>query len=149
MSEQHLTSQRPRQLILTVLILWCCSMFLGVLGTFLDWDHQMAKIPADFPMNKEIFATSIIFVTSAFLLWVYYKIYSGRNWARILFLIFYLIGLPISISTSIDMFAHSKIVALITDLQALIQLITLCLLFSKQGNAWFKAEKEMRRQQKK
>ena len=76
---------------------------------------------------------------AAIAIWIYYKIYHGRNWARILFLISVLLGLaallvPMAIEIVKAAPAFMKIVMISGHL---INVAVVWLLFFSPGRHWF------------
>jgi hypothetical protein len=86
------------------------------------------------------FTLTVQVTTFLFLAWLTYKIWRGRNWARITFLALYLVGLPFSIPTVRGLFSASVTVGCITVLQTILQLAAIYLLFAKPGSNWFKRD---------
>ena len=146
MTDNSPLRQRPKNIILAIRLLWG-SLALGALGVALSWDFAFSQtqMPPDFPMDKNLFFLLIILFTYAIMSWVVLKISSGRNWARILWLIVFIIGIPISIPNLTTVYNQSKVIFLISIINSGLQLIAVCFLFSKAGNVWFKAQKELKK----
>ena len=64
----------------------------------------------------------------------------GKNWARIVFAVFYAVGLFLFIPFTIHEFSVSFVLGLLGVLQAIMQLIATILLFQKESGTWFKPE---------
>ena len=69
------------------------------------------------------------------------KIAAGRNWARIVFIVLVLIGLPFAILGYIQELRTSLLGGSISIIIAILQLIGTYLLFTKNSNAWFRERK--------
>jgi hypothetical protein len=136
--------QKSKNIILAIRLLWG-SLVLGALGSALNWDFTLSQMPPDFPMNKDLFGFLVILFTFTIMAWMVFKISSGRNWARILFLVMFMIGVPLSIPSLTISYHYSKAVFLITIINSGLQLMVVYFLFSKAGNAWFKAQKELKK----
>jgi hypothetical protein len=67
-----------------------------------------------------------------------YMIGKGRNWARITFLVMFIIGLPISVPFLLLSFAENLISALLGIGQTTIQIIAMVFLFQKPSSDWFR-----------
>jgi hypothetical protein len=84
-----------------------------------------------------------------FMLFFVLKISSGRNWARIAFLIVFLLGmiLMVGLSLSSSGLAQLRVQGLLmnifTTVQTLIQGLALAFLFKPEANAWFKSRREV------
>jgi len=77
--------QRPREIMLVIQVA-VIGYLLGIIVMVISWDYY-AKLQS---------ITSAILgqvVSIAIFCWIYYKIYQGRNWARITLLVFTIIGL--------------------------------------------------------
>jgi hypothetical protein len=81
----------------------------------------------------------VVFLGIAFFL--VSKIAAGRNWARIVFLVLFLIGLPLAIPGYLVELKTNLLHGSISILMALLQLIAMYLLFTKNSNLWFKTRK--------
>ena len=146
MTKKRPNLQKPQNVILAIRLLGG-SLALGVFNTAFNWKNKTSHIPSDFPINKDLFALFASLSTFAIMLWIILKISSGRNWARILFLCGFIIGLPFCIPMLREMINLSTVVVFIASAIALLQLAALGLLFSKTGNTWFKTQKELQKKQ--
>jgi hypothetical protein len=79
--------------------------------------------------------TAIVFVSMALLI---YKISKGRNWARLTFLILFILGAFPYIPNLLDMFNRSLLTGSLSLVQLVMQLTALYFLFTKPGSTWFK-----------
>lgn len=71
-----------------------------------------------------------------------YKIDCGRNWARIVFLILFVLSIfepPYSIQLSVQFLPTSFFSGLLIIGQVILRLMALIMLFKKQSNLWFRA----------
>ena len=78
----------------------------------------------------------------ALFLWIVYKIYSGRNWARIVYLILAIISLlsfVISPKEFLEQFHRSIIDGLTSIMQPIISVTVVYLLFFGLGTNWFRS----------
>ena len=72
-------------------------------------------------------------------IWFYYKIWQGRNWARIVLLVFSVIGMAVSLTS----FYRSELAAMptavkrLTILGTIVSFVVLYLLFISPGREWF------------
>lgn len=69
------------------------------------------------------------------------KIAAGRNWARIIFLVLLLIGLPFAIPGYIVELKTSPLHGSVSILLAILQVTGAYLLFTKNSNLWFRTRK--------
>lgn len=104
--------------------LLCVSLAIVLFGLFWLWFHEA-------PIGQTIF-------TFLMMAWIVYKINQGRNWARITFLVIYLLGAVISISLfSLVSHSLSLIEIGVFFVQAALQITALIMLFSRDARPWF------------
>jgi hypothetical protein len=73
----------------------------------------------------------------AFCWWTFQSISSGKNWARILFLVFFSLGLPLSIKPLVHSLSDHPFSGSLGILQLLFQFIAVVFLFLPTAGAWF------------
>ena len=78
------------------------------------------------------------FLVLAFVFGLAAAIRSGKNWARIVFLVLYLTGLPSLFFASDLITQGGKLFFAVFCLQTLLQGLALWLVFRKPGSVWFK-----------
>jgi hypothetical protein len=127
-SDTEPTLQRPSQVSLAVRLLWI-SLGLGAVTS--------AIMRPLFPSTTHTVVTQV--ATFALLAWLTYKIWVGRNWARVTFVVMTALGLLIYIPILSVYFRFSPVAGTINLLQCLMQLVALYLLFTEPGRGWFKA----------
>ena len=66
----------------------------------------------------------------------------GRNWARILLLVMFLLGIFIVIPTLASQFQYHFLMGLFAVIMNVMQGIAIILLFQKESNAWFRNVKK-------
>lgn len=69
------------------------------------------------------------------------KIAAGRNWARIVFLVLLIIGVPLALPGYLQDLRTNLLHGSVSIIVAILQLIGVCLLFTKKSNLWFKTRK--------
>lgn len=122
---------RPKEVVL-VIQLAAANYLLGLVMFFVFWDYfSSLQSTRSFVLNQA--------VSLALLFWIYYKIYVGRNWARIVLLVFSGIGILASASTVFRniLAAAPLVVRIEMGLSILINLVILWLLFVSPGRHWF------------
>jgi FtsH-binding integral membrane protein len=143
MTDSLAKHHKPKNVLLAVRLLWA-TIALGLMSTALYWNDKISQLPADFPMNPELFASIVLFITFSFLVWIMWQVSRGRNWARLLYLIVFLIGLPLYIPALLVEFDHSVGKGIFSTIITFMQLAALILLFTKEGNVWFKEQKALK-----
>lgn len=111
------------------------SLAVGLIKSILIEQMTSVKILSD-PKNL-----TIGLLTIGLIGFFAYMISVGKNWARITFLVLFIIGLlglPFMISNDFKM---SAIIGAISVVQALMQLFALIILFRGQANNWYKEQK--------
>lgn len=119
---------RPRVVVVAVILLWT-EFVLGIVDTVLDWKSIRAQ---------EYYQVSIAFgvVLMGVSVWIYWKIWQGRNWARIVALVLVamtVLGFATQISES---FARSALISTLYCLELLLDLVAMYLVFFP-GRRWF------------
>jgi hypothetical protein len=69
------------------------------------------------------------------------KIAAGSNWARIVFLVLLIIGVPLALPGYLQDLRTNLLHGSVSIIVAILQLIGICLLFTKKSNLWFKTRK--------
>jgi FtsH-binding integral membrane protein len=88
-----------------------------------------------------VFVMLITFCVLGIMWLLIYKIGKGRNWARITFLVLFVIGVPFSVLPLLRSLAANPISGLLGIGQTVIQIIALVLLFQKPSSNWFREMK--------
>jgi hypothetical protein len=123
------TAVRPSQVSIAVLLL-AASLALGTVTTALLQPH--------YARNSQTVSVQIL--TFVLLVWLTYKIWLGRNWARITFAVFWGLGFAFYVPILLKIFQFSPVAGFINVLQSLLQIVALYFLFSDPGRRWFKGK---------
>ena len=123
---------RPPQVVWAIRLLIFSYLF-GVSVIIMNWNYYEALQA----VGKTIFGQAVGIAIGA---WIYYKVWQGRNWARITLLVFTVLGILGWIAVRITgitanapaMIRASSIVGLI------ISVVVVWLLFFSPGKAWFR-----------
>jgi hypothetical protein len=110
-------------------LLWG-TFTLGLLTTALEWKYLTSNTPP----NQLIPLLSFVFALLAFLT---YNVGRARNWARIVMLIFAIIGLP-SVAGLPEVFKSAPVLASLSFVQTVIQLCALGILFFSSARHAFR-----------
>jgi hypothetical protein len=130
------SATRPPQVSLAIK-LWAANYCLGLLMLVGYWDHFANLQPAGSLLFNQVFSLAL----SA---WLYYKIYLGRNWARITLLVMAVFGGAMTASGTV----RGIVSAMPTPVkvQMLVSVgfncVVLWLLFFSAGRRWFAAPKQ-------
>ena len=108
------------------------SVALSVATFFSEW-LVFQNVPIDF---FEMFF--VMFVGWWLSLWCIYKVGQGRNWARILLLVLYLLNIPMFIHGLMDLYPYSIILVVLALAGFVLQAIAYIMLFSRNAYLWFR-----------
>jgi len=126
-SDIDIPAERPSQVLLAVRLLWA-SLGLGIVTSAIMRPHL--------PPGRETLFIQV--ATFALLGWLTYKIWAGRNWARITFLVLWVLGFIPAVPILLRTFGVSPLAGSINLVQSLLQIVALYLVFTNPGRSWFK-----------
>ncbi len=125
--------EKPKAVKTAVNALWA-SLAVGLVKALLDFAHISAMAPAAFII--------IVWVTTiAFIAFLIAKISAGRNWARIVLLILFALGILPALYIMSAEFARVPVMGALSLLQMGMQVYALFLLFTQPGSVWFRKAK--------
>ncbi len=128
------SKQKPKQVLTAIKLLWA-SLLIGILRSSLEASNNLNSIKdSGFGPGFFIFTTLFAF---AFLVFFIYMIDKGKNWARITFLVLFVLGLFFAVPTLIKSLEFNFFSGFLGVCQAGIQIIALFLLFQKPSSRWF------------
>lgn len=110
------------------------SFAIGGIRTVFDLAHKMSG-----GLLLLGFLALVVFLGICF--FFVSQIAAGRNWARIVFLVLLIIGLPFAIPGYLVELRTSLPRGAISILMAILQLLGTWLLFTKKSNLWFRLRK--------
>lgn len=113
--------KRPNSIVGAVFLLWA-TLAIGLANV-------VAGLMAGSIANT-VFVWWILTFVALFVVWIVVKIASGRNWARVTFLVLFVLGLP---------FAQWQNTVLV--IQSGFELAALVLLFVPASNEWFRLKR--------
>jgi hypothetical protein len=119
----------PRAVVSAVQLI-CITLGIGVVRGALEW-------PVIAQGTSPTFALIVMGGTFGVLLWLASQVARGRNWARIVYLVFFLIGLPFSIGPLLQALGYAPISGMLGIMQLALQTVCLVLLFGPQAHPWF------------
>ena len=122
---------RPPQILLAIRLA-AIGYVLGLVSIVLSWDYYSTLQSTAALVGNQLFTAAIMF-------WIYYKIYVGRNWARIVLLVFSVIGTAMMFSSMVMnvLLAAPMIAKVQMAIGLLINVTVLWLLFVSPGRHWF------------
>lgn len=139
----------PRTVTIGVAMLGIRQLYNFIIFIYLMLVDKTEKIIPNNPIDSRtmyIVGNIIIFLSWLFFIFCIYKIYKGKNWARITYIVLYLMALFGSIPRFTTLFrapeslAHPVTMGYLNLLGYSVELIALILLFSRSGGSWFKRD---------
>lgn len=129
---------RPGKVSTALYLLWI-ALFVGIIASAFNFSSslEIANAPPGFGLGVVIFILCFGFLLSAFFIW---KIGQGRNWARITYLVLFILGIPVVIYTLLTI-KVSTFLIIMQIAHTIVSLVALVFLFQKQSSDWFKSTK--------
>jgi uncharacterized protein involved in response to NO len=128
--------ERPPQ-IKRVIQLAVINYVLGLIMMAVTWDFysKLQSVPA--LIFNQAFTIAIMF-------WLYYKIWVGRNWARIVLLVFTILGCVMSAGVFATGFmpAMPAIMKVQMAVGIVVSFVVIWMLFTSPGKDWFRPRSE-------
>lgn len=135
---------QPQKVNTAVKLLYA-SLGLGIISSVLFPPGLDEVSSFDSALNDSLFIFFTAGLTFGLTWLLIYMIGKGKNWARITFLVFFIIGIPLSIVT-FPLFLLLSDTPVIDGSLFLVQtgmdLVALVFLFQGESSAWFKALKQ-------
>lgn len=123
----------PKQVNISVKLLYS-SLIIGIIRMLINIIQQPEA-------NNTLIPTIIISAfTFGIAFFFIYMIAQRANWARMIYLIFFIIGIPITILILIGYQDQSRVSAIFMLCQAVLQLIAIIFLFKGESSVWFKKD---------
>jgi hypothetical protein len=121
MSSASSPSEKPNQVRDAVNLIYV-SLAIGIVKSFLDFSRLSAQSSVGFGITVLVITFAILFLLAA-------MISRRKNWARILFLIMFIVGVPCYIPILFQEFTVSILAGLASVVQTTLQVIAIVLLF--------------------
>lgn len=131
---------QPQKVDTAVKLLYA-SLGFGIISSILFPPRLDEVSSFDSALNDSLF--SFFIFGPLFLL--YYMIGKGKNWARITYLVFFIMGIPLSIVVFpiyLSLSDTPVISGTLSLVQTGMQLVAMVFLFQGESSAWFKAIKQ-------
>ena len=123
---------RPAQIVLAIRLA-AIGYVLGLISIAISWDYFSRLQSIGSLIWNQLFSLAL-------LVWIYYKIYVGRNWARITLLVLFVLGAAVMLSRVVMdvLIAAPTLEKVQMAVGMAINLTTLWLLFAPPGSYWFR-----------
>ena len=125
----------PRNVKIAVAILCAVLLYALVTGVV-----RVALAAATPPMPSKNIAYAFGVAGGCINAFFVYKIFKGRNWARIIYLVFYILGIWFAMRGFAGLFGRSPAWAVLGLIAYAAHIIALVLLFTRSSNTWFKSQ---------
>ena len=131
LSSERPALERPKEVLIAIWLL-IAGIVIGWAGTVVTWDYQLSVQSLGQLLLGQVFGLAIAG-------WIYYKIYCGRNWARILFLVMFILGLVglLAVVVTDILPAMPTATNIVTVVGQLLNAAIVWLLFFSPGRHWF------------
>ncbi len=108
------------------------AVAIGVAVAALDFGRVSAQVGSTVgTLVAQAFAIGLL------VLFIWLVARRRQNWARWVFLVFFVIGLVFYVPALLDMFRASTLIGLLSAVQMVIQLVALYLIFTGNSREWF------------
>ncbi len=126
------THVRPTQVVLAIRLA-ALNYGLGLIAILVSWEYFSRLQSIGSLIFNQIFSLALS-------VWLYYKIYVGRNWARVTLLVFFALGSFMTLSSLVrDLLMSAPVMAKAQMVLGIgIGLTILWLLFFSPGRHWFR-----------
>ncbi len=121
---------KPREVRWAISLFWA-SLAVGPIKTAMEWRHLKTLGPISFVLFTLI-------ITIGFLSFLVWKLAIGKDWARITFMVLFVLGLPFGVPLIRAEFGRQPTVGILGVIQTMMQVAGLWLVFTAPGKNWFK-----------
>jgi cell division protein FtsW (lipid II flippase) len=127
---------RPKQIVWASWLLWA-SVILGFVSLFVsdELSASLAEMDEETRSFMRVFMIVFMTVMVALYLWFIDRMRAGRNWARIVLLVFLVLGVVTDLMPG--GFADSAAYIAARFLDIALQVTAIVLMFRKPGSDWF------------
>lgn len=126
----NIAATRPAIIQSAISLLWA-SLAVAAVKVALDWTNFVRR-------GSVAFTVFIMILTFAFIGFFVVKIGQGKNWARVVFLVIFVVGIVPAIFVWRSEFAHSRLLGILSIVQAALQATALYFIFTSPGKEWYR-----------
>lgn len=128
--------QRPRTVTLALRLMWA-ALAISAVNVVLGWNtmFDLAEIPAEVRAFVKVFAMLVMVLSFTAYVWIVWKMGEGRNWARIVLLIFQLLSLVANPFSQLP--KQGVLVGSIGILAFVMEVAAIVLMFLPASREWF------------
>jgi len=130
---------KPQPVRVAVTLLYI-ALLIGVINGLLNIFFVSATNSVETAMPYgSVLSVIMLLVATAILGFFYFKIGQGRNWARILVLVLFILGALYFVFSIVGMFQEGYLIPVISIINTIIILIAIVLLFKQEASDWFRS----------
>ena len=127
---------QPDKVSTALTLLWI-TIAIGVIRSIMEFSNTSEL--TSFGLGFGIFIAVFAFVIVASFI---YMIGRGKNWARITFLVFFIIGIPLAGRSLFQSLLRNPVSGILGIVEIILEIIALVFLFQKPSSDWFKSIKK-------
>lgn len=132
-TESTTTIERPKEVGAATLLL-SASLVIGGIRAVFDLTQKVSGV-------SFFVAVAILLVFLGVFFFFVNRVAAGRHWARVTFLVLLIVQLPFAVMGSIAEVRANPMHGLISIVIAILQVLGIVLLFTKNSNLWFRRNK--------
>lgn len=132
---------RPRNVSIACLILGVCIVIGLIVGLVQAVNADVPPQAAQAGMSAAVIKTVAVFsaIIGAVIMGLFaFLSYLGKNWARIVYLVLFILGALLGLIGIGAVFQQSVLMGLWNIVETVAEIVALVLLFSGSSNAWFR-----------
>lgn len=135
MSVEQQAGARPQKVATAVMFLYV-TLGIGVLRSVMEFPRLLAQ-------TSTVFVAVVTIAVFGFTWFFISRIGKGKNWARITFLVLFILGVPLSIWPLLQSLAVNPLSGVLGLGQCVLQAIAVVFLFQQHSSEWFKKKPEI------
>ncbi|WP_420128782.1 zinc ribbon domain-containing protein [Longimicrobium sp.] len=120
----------PPEAVSSAVTLIYVTLAIGVVRLILEWPEVSQGVPTDVLMISTLAGYALV-------VWLASRVSRGRNWARIVFLVLFILGAPFTIVPLLESLGTSPFSALLGIIQLVLQALAVVSMFSRKAAPWF------------
>lgn len=128
------TTSRPQHVTTAVIILGLALIY----GLVVAAVKVSLVMPPETPQMVATVGMAFALVTFCIGAFFIFMIFKGKNWARIIFLILFILGAVFALPTAIGMFQRAPVMGMLSLIGLAARIVALVLLFTAASNEWFR-----------
>lgn len=120
----------PPEAVSSAVTLIYVTLAIGVVRLILEWPEVSQGVSTDVLVISTLAGYALV-------VWLASRVARGRNWARVVFLVLFILGAPFTIATLLESLGASPFSALLGVIQFVLQVLALVSLYSRKAAPWF------------